>query len=112
MTAPPTTTTKSRLPGPIQCLAQADAIGRRIFKIPASVQDTGLRWPGFMGWAPESLLVVITELHYYPDHWVAEDRGATERRWTRWEDLLSHDVFGVPVYFESINAAVTALYKE
>jgi len=89
----------------------ADLIGRRIFAIKDEVTHAGvyhpLEDPG--QWAPKSLLIVNTEMGFYLDPWSQRYDLPLHTWWERWENELE-PVFGFPVFFESINAAVAALY--
>lgn len=89
----------------------ADKLGRKIFGIRHDVIDAGVRAPWEMADGPGALFLVITEMHHYGDPWAdtSEYHNLLHQRWHEWAESLK-DVFGQPVYFESINCAVAALY--
>ena len=58
-------------------------------------------------WAPRGLLVIYHESGL-PDEWSAPQ---TEPKWRKLERELEKRVFGCSVYIESINCAVSAVYK-
>lgn len=87
----------------------AEKHARRIFKeLCEGHDDIGLSTPeNDRGeWAPNSLLVVYCELGCIPDQF----NSGLFKSWDKLEKEISAEV-GYPVYFESINAAVSALYE-
>jgi hypothetical protein len=58
-------------------------------------------------WSPKSLLIIYHE-DGLPDEW---SEPSTEKMWRKLERELSTRVFGFEVFLESINPAVSAVWR-
>lgn len=93
----------------LDLLKVVDVVARKIFKIDDSVEDIGLRlpWKDSGNWSPKSKLIVYTELGHIPDKY----NHGLDKEWEAMEKEINKRLGGTNYYFESINAAVWAIYK-
>jgi hypothetical protein len=91
------------------CLVAVDAAFKAAFGTLYKPERESWAWPSLDPgkWAPSSLLIIYHEDGVH-DEWAYP---VLEPKWRRFEKELEKRVFGFPVFIESINAAVSAIYK-